>query len=63
MMATYRKSQSVEQYFRGFSKVIGQELLISKDDFIKAISTLGLDWPRADEIYNVLASAVSVGRL
>lgn len=63
MMATYRKSQSVEQFFRGFARVVGQELFISKEDFTKAIEALGLEWPRSDDIYHALAQAVSIGRL
>lgn len=44
MMGTYRRGLSIEEYFRAFSTLKGNELMISKEDFGRAIASLGIDW-------------------
>lgn len=44
MMHTYRRGISVEAYFRAFSKVQGTELALTKEDFGRAIASLGIEW-------------------
>lgn len=59
MMATFKKGQSVEMYFRSFSRIVGSELQISKDEFIRSISTLGVDWAsnlgKVSEVYDSIS--------
>lgn len=44
MMNTYRRGLSIEMYFRAFSKIHLNELLINKEDFGRAIASLDIDW-------------------
>jgi hypothetical protein len=44
MMNTYRKGLSVEMYFRAFARVAGQDMVLIKDDFMRAVASLGLEW-------------------
>ena len=44
MMGTYRRGQSVEEYFRNFSQRIEKEHVIMKEDFARAVASLGIEW-------------------
>lgn len=66
-MSTYRRGISVESYFRSFSRVSGSDLVLVKEDFNRALSTLGIDWSsnvaKVSEIFDALDIAVHQGFL
>lgn len=61
MMNTYRKGLSVEMYFITFAKAAGQELVLSKEDFSRALAGLGLDWSSNVGKVSELFDAIDIG--
>jgi hypothetical protein len=65
MMNTYRRGLSIEMYFRAFSKFQGSELILNKEDFGRAIASLGIDWAanvaKVSEIFDAIDIATNQG--
>ncbi|TNV88020.1 hypothetical protein FGO68_gene1522 [Halteria grandinella] len=65
MMSTYRRGMSIEEYFRAFSQLKGNELIIGKEEFGRAIASLGIDWgsnvTKVSEIFDAVDIATNQG--
>jgi len=65
MMSTYRRGMSIEEYFRAFSTLKGNELIIGKEEFGRAIASLGIDWgsnvTKVSEIFDAIDIATKQG--
>ena len=65
MMSTYRRGMSIEEYFRAFSTLKGNELIIGKEDYGRAIASLGIDWgsnmTKVSEIFDAVDIAANKG--
>lgn len=66
MMATFSKGQSVEMYFRSYSKIVIGELIMTKEDFARALSNLNLEWGsnvrKMMEIFDSIDIATNQGK-
>jgi hypothetical protein len=66
MMDTYTRGLSVEEYFRIFSNFKGNEIQLSKEEFGRAIASLGIDWGsnmgKVSEIFDAIDIATNQGQ-
>jgi hypothetical protein len=44
MMNSFQRGKSVEEFFSQYARLSQGELVLTKDDFCRGISQLGLDW-------------------
>jgi len=65
MISTYQRGQSIESFFRSFAKPAGSDFILYRDEFTRAVQTLGVDWSgnstKVNELFDQLDLAVHQG--
>ncbi len=65
MMNTFQRGKSVEEFFSQYARLSQGELVLTKDDFCRGISQLGLDWGtnirRSSDIFDQIDLAANRG--